>query len=75
MASRLPLVTHPESQSIVAWRAGTPVTRQQFLADVREVAASLPPDRHFINACEDRYRFAVGLFAGLVSASASVCCR
>ena len=67
MTSRLPLVTHPDSESVVAWRAGRPITRQEFLADVRTLAVCLPPERHFINACDDRYRFAVGLCAGLVS--------
>ncbi|WP_313950582.1 AMP-binding protein [Accumulibacter sp.] len=72
MASQLPLITHPDRLSIVAWRAARPITRRQFLADVRQLAARFPAERHFINACDDRYRFAVGLCAGMVSGRISL---
>ena len=63
----LPLVIHSEPDATVAWRNGRPVTRQRFLDEVAELAARFPPGRHVLNACADRYRFAVGLAAALVS--------
>ncbi len=44
-----------------------PIGRAAFLADVRRVAASLPPGRHLVNLCEGRYAFAVAFAAGLVA--------
>jgi acyl-coenzyme A synthetase/AMP-(fatty) acid ligase len=38
-----------------------------FLADVRQLAAALPAGRHMLNACSDRYRFAVGVAAALLA--------
>ena len=63
----LPLLSHPAAESVVAWRHGQPITRQQFLAHAERLAAALPAGRHFVNACTDRYRFAVALAAGLIS--------
>ena len=45
---------------------------RQFLADVRQLAAALPPCRHILNACNDRYRFTVGFAAGLISGRVSL---
>jgi acyl-coenzyme A synthetase/AMP-(fatty) acid ligase len=67
----LPLLVH-EADAVVAWRGGRPVGCAQFLADVTRVADSLPAGGHFINVCADRYRFAVGLAAGLASGRASL---
>ncbi len=61
------LVTHAEPSAVVAWRGGAPVTLGRFLCDVAYLAARFPPGRHVLNACADRYRFAVGLAAALVS--------
>jgi acyl-coenzyme A synthetase/AMP-(fatty) acid ligase len=44
-----------------------PITARQFLADVARAAAALGGGRHVLNACVDRYHFAVGLGASLVS--------
>jgi acyl-coenzyme A synthetase/AMP-(fatty) acid ligase len=63
----LPLLAHREAQDLLAFRHGQPVTAGQFLADVRWLAAAFPPGRHVLNACADRYRFAVGLAAALVA--------
>lgn len=62
-----PLLTHPASDSIVAWRAEGAVTRRQFLAEVRQLAAQLPAGTHLLNLCSDRYRFSVGLAAAIVA--------
>jgi len=62
-----PLVTHPHAEDVLAWRHGKPVSVAHFLADVRQLAAALPAGRHVLNACDDRYRFAVGMAAALLA--------
>ena len=63
----LPLVTHIAPDAIIAWRATGPVTLCQFLADIDQLAAILPPGAHLLNMCGDRYRFSVGLAAAVVT--------
>ena len=46
-----------------AWRAGRPISVAGFLHDVAAVAAGLPATAHVLNACSDRYLFAVSLAA------------
>jgi acyl-coenzyme A synthetase/AMP-(fatty) acid ligase len=70
--SSLPLVTHVAPDSIVAWRAGGAVTRQQFLAEVSQLVALLPAGAHMLNMCADRYRFSVGLAAAIVAGKVSL---
>lgn len=67
-----PLVTHASTDQVVAWRHGAPITVGQFLADVARLAAAFPEGRHVLNACADRYRFAVGLAAALASGRVSL---
>lgn len=62
-----PLVTHPHAEDVLAWSHGQPITVAHFLADVRQLAAALPAGRHVLNACADRYRFAVGMAAALLA--------
>lgn len=59
----LPLISHPSPDAVVAYRDGAPIRAGQFLADVCRVANALPPGRHLLNLCADRYRFAVGFAA------------
>src|ERR1035438_2724226 len=66
MMQRVPLFTHDSPAAVVAYRGGKAITAQQFLADVARVSALLPAGRHVLNACADRYRFAVGLAACIV---------
>ncbi len=66
------LLSHPSATSIVAYRGGRPICAAEFLADAARVAESLPPGRHLLNACVDRYRFAVGLAASLVTGRVSL---
>ncbi|ANQ83350.1 hypothetical protein dqs_0273 [Azoarcus olearius] len=68
----LPLVTHTSPDAVVARRHGEAITVRHFLADVRKVAAALPAGRHVLNACTDRYRFAVGFAAGMVAGKISL---
>jgi acyl-coenzyme A synthetase/AMP-(fatty) acid ligase len=44
-----------------------PIAAKQFLADVARVATALGSGRHVLNACVDRYHFAVGLGASLLA--------
>jgi acyl-coenzyme A synthetase/AMP-(fatty) acid ligase len=62
------LLTHTSPTAIVAYRAGEAVTARQFLAAAAHLALSLPADSaHVLNVCADRYHFAVGLAACLMS--------
>jgi acyl-coenzyme A synthetase/AMP-(fatty) acid ligase len=57
---------------VLAYRAGRAVHAWQFLADVERVAGILGPSRHVLNACSDRYRFAVGFAATLQAGKLSL---
>lgn len=69
---RQPLTSHSGVDDILAWRPAGPVTVAQFLADVRQLAGLLPAGGHILNVCEDRYRFMVGLAAGMVAGKLSL---
>jgi acyl-coenzyme A synthetase/AMP-(fatty) acid ligase len=70
--SALPLIAHDRPTAIVAWRRGEPISASRFLRDAQALAARLPAATHLLNFCSDRYRFAVGLAAGLISGKVSV---
>ncbi len=70
--ARHPLVAHRNLDEVVAYRRGMPVTVARFLMDVDRIAVRLPAGLHVLNACADRYRFAVGLAAALVAEKISV---
>ncbi len=67
-----PLLTHARAQDIVAFGHGQAVSVAQFLADARQLAAALPAGQHVLNVCADRYRFAVGMAAALLSGKVSL---
>ena len=50
----------------LAWVKGQPISRRQYLGEVRAVAALLPSDGAMLNLTSNRYRFAVGLGAALL---------
>lgn len=67
-ADRLtPLLSHEAPASVVAYRGGRAIEACQFLADARRLAERLPEGGHLLNVCADRYHFAVGLAACLLS--------
>lgn len=68
----VPLLGHASLDDIFAWRPDGPVSVRQFLADARALAALLPPGRHLLNVCQDRYHFAVGFAAGLLDGRISL---
>jgi len=70
--SALPLIAHDRPAAVVAWRRGEPISAARFLADARALAARLPAATHLLNFCSDRYRFAVGMAAGLISGKVSI---
>ncbi|MEO8753434.1 MAG: AMP-binding protein [Casimicrobiaceae bacterium] len=67
-----PLVAHDHSGDVVAYRRGAPVTVDCFLADVERIATDFPAGQYVLNACSDRYRFAVGLAAALTAGKVSL---
>lgn len=69
--SSLPLLTHDLAQ-VVAWRGAQSVTAGEFLRDASYLAARFPVGRHVLNVCRDRYRFAVGFAAALLSGRVSL---
>jgi len=70
--STLPLIAHRRPEAVVAWRGSTPVSARQFLGEVEHVAGELPPGRHVLNLCGDRYHFTVALAACIVSGRVSL---
>jgi acyl-coenzyme A synthetase/AMP-(fatty) acid ligase len=65
-----PIIGHASQDAVVAYVGGRAVSAGTFVADVRRVAARLAARgrerRYVVNACGDRYRFAVTLCASLV---------
>ena len=67
-----PLCTHPNADSIVAYRLGEPVTRSTFLAEAQQLANQFPAGSYILNACKDRYHFATGFAAALMTGRISL---
>ncbi|MGE0010908.1 MAG: AMP-binding protein [Azoarcus sp.] len=70
--SSFPLVSHTDPDALVARRHGEAISLRRFLADIERVTAALPDCGHILNVCADRYRFAVGLAASMVSGRVSL---
>ena len=68
----LTLLTHAGMDEVLAYRRGEAITVGRFLADVQRLAALYPPGRHVLNVCADRYHFAVGLCAALLTRRVSL---
>lgn len=56
----------------MGWRAGAPVTIDQFLHAAASLARRLPQAGHCINVCEDRLNFMVGFAASLLAQSVTL---
>jgi acyl-coenzyme A synthetase/AMP-(fatty) acid ligase len=67
----LPLI-RGERGSTFAYRHGKALSVAQYLCDVRRLAGRLPARKHALNACADRYAFAVALGAALLRGQASL---
>ncbi len=61
------LLGHATPEAIVAFHGGRPIAAATFVADVVQLAARLPAGRYLVNACADRYAFAVAFGAALVA--------
>ena len=72
MTNLIALLSHTSPTAIVAYRSGLGVSAGQFLDEARQVAERLPPGRHVLNVCADRYQFTVGLAACLMSGRVSL---
>ena len=68
----LPLIWCDDLAAPLAWRQGRPISRRQYLADTRALAAVLPAAGPMLNTSTDRYHFAVGLGAGLLCGHANL---
>jgi acyl-coenzyme A synthetase/AMP-(fatty) acid ligase len=62
-----PLVSHVSPDAVLAWRSGRKITVARFLQDVDSLVRRFPEGQHVLNVCRDRYHFAVGFAAALVS--------
>lgn len=69
---QFPLLAGGSPDRIVAFRPEGPITAAQFTADVVRLAQMLPAAGHILNICHDRYRFMVGLAAGLLAGKISL---
>jgi acyl-coenzyme A synthetase/AMP-(fatty) acid ligase len=67
-----PLLAGHRIDRPVAWRRGQPIGAGRFLADAQRLAAAFPPGGHLLNACIDRYHFAVGFAAALLTQRVSL---
>jgi acyl-coenzyme A synthetase/AMP-(fatty) acid ligase len=71
-AKMSPLLAHTSPSQVIAYRAGRAIEAWQFLADAERLASLLPAGEHVLNVCADRYRFAVGLAACLITERVSL---
>lgn len=66
-----PIARHAHADAVAAYVGGRPVSAGTLAADVLRVARRLgsraPAHRYVVNACADRYRFAVVFCAALVA--------
>ncbi len=60
----IPLVPR-QAQEAFARRGDQVITVGEFCADVQAVADQLPPCRHLVNLCQDRYLFTATFFAAI----------
>src|SRR5690348_12013203 len=61
----LPLVDRPP-QAVLFRQGGAAVTTAALLGEAQALAASLPPGRHLLNLCRDRYAFVLAFLAALL---------
>ncbi|HWI10929.1 MAG TPA: AMP-binding protein, partial [Burkholderiaceae bacterium] len=66
------LVWADDLDAPLAHRDGKRLSRRQYLADVRALAARLPAAGPMLNITADRYRFAVGLGAAMLRGQANL---
>lgn len=72
MSTASALISDRLLDDVLAWRGQRPVPVREFLADAHALAARLPGGDWLLNLCEDRYHFAVGFAAGLLTGKVSL---
>ena len=72
MTDTFPLLTHREPAKVIAYRKGSAVSAQIFCSHAQQLARLLPAGTHVLNVCADRYHFAVGFAACLISGRVSL---
>ena len=70
--SRVPLLGHASLDDIFAWQDNGAIHVRDFLTDVARLSSLLPASKHMLNLCQNRYHFAVGFAAGLISGKVSL---
>ena len=70
--SRVPLLGHASLDDIFAWQDNGAIHVRDFLTDVARLSSLLPASKHLLNLCQNRYHFAVGFAAGLISGKVSL---
>lgn len=68
----LPLIAHRDPGQPIAWGRAGAINAGRYLADVEALARLLPPGRHVLNLCHDRYRFMVTFGAALRNGQTTV---
>jgi len=71
-AAVLSPIVNGDARRAIAFDERGETTLATFLAQVRGVAAALPPGRHAVNLCQDRYRFLVAFCAVAVRGQVSL---
>jgi acyl-coenzyme A synthetase/AMP-(fatty) acid ligase len=66
------LLSHQSAGAVAAYRGGRPISAKRLLDDARRLVRVLPPGRHVLNVCNDRYRFAVGFVACMMTQRVSL---
>jgi len=69
---RVPLLAHASLDQVFAYLPSGPISVRGLLAAAAALADWLPPGKHFLNLCQDRYRFTVALAAGLLAGRTSL---
>ncbi len=65
--SMLPLLRLHRPDDPVAWQGGQAITAAQLIDAATALAGKLPPGRHVLNLCRDRYRFVAGFAAAMIA--------
>jgi acyl-coenzyme A synthetase/AMP-(fatty) acid ligase/3-hydroxymyristoyl/3-hydroxydecanoyl-(acyl carrier protein) dehydratase len=68
----IPLLGHNSAHATVAIRAGRAIPAAEFLADASALARRMPGVSWVVNACKDRYAFAVAFAAALARGKTSL---
>jgi acyl-CoA synthetase (AMP-forming)/AMP-acid ligase II len=67
-----PLLTHQSPDAVLARRRGEAISARRFLHDAAQLADRLPPGKHVLNVCSDRYAFTLGFAACLMTGRISL---